>query len=415
MAPVITAASGVDTSFERVYRKHARAVYSFAVSMLGNREDAEDVTQTTFLNAYRALGRGERVENPRAWLLAIAQNVCRQRFRTAARRPQEVEFHPGLAEGFDLDDAPSAEEISAALGRLMPRQRKVIVLREIEGRSYAEIAEAMDLSVAAVETLLFRARRALREELERADVGVARPEPARRKAVGGVLPIPSWLASAVEWPARVVAAKGAAALVGATVIGAGVVGPGMGESLAAADGASGRAAALAGKPVAEEPGPSPATVVRARPATPAASERPARPRRGKAARPARANGASTEAGAAADAAAAAPAANTAEPDGDASRSERKRSRPASGGGGGGGGSSPGAGTSALPSSENLLETLETLGASIQAEATKLAPLPELPSLSDAARAPDVDVEPPHADALAEAPRLPDVAIEPLAG
>ena len=158
-----------DGSFEAVYRDHVRDVYGFSLSLLGNPDDAEDVTQTTFLNAYRALERGEQVRNLRAWLLAIAHNVCRQRFRTAARRPQTVELDPDAAEAYHDEDAPTAEEIRRAMEQLNFNQRTVLVLREIEGLAYEEIAQAMDLSLSAVETLLFRARQALREQLDAAD------------------------------------------------------------------------------------------------------------------------------------------------------------------------------------------------------------------------------------------------------
>lgn len=168
MAPLLAHRIQADheRAFERMYRRHLRDVYGYALGLLGNPADAEDVTQTAFLNAYRALARGERVDNPRAWLLAIAQNVCRQRFRTAARRPREVELDPETIEAFAPDDAPGADEIRAAMMHLGFNQRTVLVLREIEGRSYAEIADAMGISLSAVETLLFRARRALREQLE---------------------------------------------------------------------------------------------------------------------------------------------------------------------------------------------------------------------------------------------------------
>ena len=171
MAPLLAHRLGTDheRSFERLYRRHVRDVYGYALGLLGNPSDAEDVTQTTFLNAYRALSRGERVDNPRGWLLTIAQNVCRQRFRSAARRPREVELDPELVEAFAADEAPAADEIRAAMMHLAFNQRTVLVLREIEGRTYAEIGEAMGISVSAVETLLFRARRALREQLEAAD------------------------------------------------------------------------------------------------------------------------------------------------------------------------------------------------------------------------------------------------------
>ena len=181
MTPIIPSQlrPGVEGSFETVYRTHVRDVYGFSLGMLGNADDAEDVTQTTFLNAYRALERGEEVRNLRAWLLTIAHNVCRQRFRTAARRPREVELDPEAVEALVDEDAPSAAEIRHAMRQLSFNQRTVLVLREIEGLSYEEIAQAMDLSLSAVETLLFRARRALREQLEAAenDLGCHAVEP----------------------------------------------------------------------------------------------------------------------------------------------------------------------------------------------------------------------------------------------
>jgi RNA polymerase sigma factor (sigma-70 family) len=165
-----TAELHADRGFERVYRRHVRDVYAFSLGLLGNPDDAEDVTQTPFMNASRATARGDRVESPRAWLLAIAHNVCRQRFRTASRRPQEVELDAETAEAFVPDDAtPDADEIRNAMSQLTFNHRTILVLREIEGLSYAEIATTMDLSESAVETLLFRARRALREQLEAAE------------------------------------------------------------------------------------------------------------------------------------------------------------------------------------------------------------------------------------------------------
>ena len=158
-----------EASFERLYRKHVRDVYGFAYGVFGNRPDAEDVTQTTFLNAYRSFIRGEEIENMRPWLLAIAQNVCRQRFRTSSRRPKEVELDREIAETLVEDDAPTAGEIRAAMDELAFNQRVVLVLREIEGLSYEEIADTMGITVSAVETLLFRSRRALREQLEAVD------------------------------------------------------------------------------------------------------------------------------------------------------------------------------------------------------------------------------------------------------
>ena len=168
MTPLLAQRPRVDRAFERLYKQHVHAVYRYALAVLHNEADAEDVTQNTFLSAYRAYTRGERPERPHNWLIKIAHNVCRQRFRDSARRPQEVAFEESLAASVPPadDDVPTAAEIRRALGFLGFNQRAALVMRELEGRSYAEIAQILDVSVGAVETLIFRARRALREQLE---------------------------------------------------------------------------------------------------------------------------------------------------------------------------------------------------------------------------------------------------------
>src|SRR2546429_5722353 len=77
-----------DRRFEQLYRKHARDVYQYALAVLTNPADAEDVTQQTFLNAFRAFQRGERPMRPHNWLIAIAHNVCRMPWRQANHRPK---------------------------------------------------------------------------------------------------------------------------------------------------------------------------------------------------------------------------------------------------------------------------------------------------------------------------------------
>jgi RNA polymerase sigma factor (sigma-70 family) len=166
MTPVLARRLSSDRAFERLYRKHAGDVYRYALVVLRNEADAEDVTQTTFMNAYRAMERGERPRNPQNWLITIAHNVCRQRFRQSQRRPSEVVYEEELAEAVVDEDAISAEDIRRAIGHLGFNQRSALVMRELEGRSYQEIAEILGVSVSAVETLIFRARRALREQLE---------------------------------------------------------------------------------------------------------------------------------------------------------------------------------------------------------------------------------------------------------
>jgi len=166
MTPIL-ARQRPDRTLERLYKKHAGDVYRYALVVLRNPADAEDVTQTTFMNAYRAIERGERPRAPQNWLIAIAHNVCRQRFRQSQRRPNEVELNESLAEAMERDeDVVSAEDLRRALGHLPFNQRSALVMRELEGRSYQEISEILGLSVSAVETLIFRARRSLREQLE---------------------------------------------------------------------------------------------------------------------------------------------------------------------------------------------------------------------------------------------------------
>ena len=166
MAELLAEGRRVDRGFERLYRRHVADVYHYALAVLRNPADAEDVTQTTFLNALRAYERGERPRVEQNWLIAIAHNVCRQRFRQSQRRPREVSLDEDVADRIVDDEAPSADDIRRALGELAFNQRAALVMRELEGRSYADIAEILGVTVGAVETLLFRARRALREQLE---------------------------------------------------------------------------------------------------------------------------------------------------------------------------------------------------------------------------------------------------------
>src|SRR4051794_17756525 len=98
-----------DRSFERLYRRHARDVYRFVLAVVRNPAEAEDVTQSAFLNAYRAFKRGERPDRPRSWLFAIAHNQIRSRHRFRLRRPKEVPFDENL-----LDLPVAAEERETA-------------------------------------------------------------------------------------------------------------------------------------------------------------------------------------------------------------------------------------------------------------------------------------------------------------
>ena len=159
---------GVDAAREldELYRKHAAEVYRYVYAVLGDSADAEDITQTTFVNALRALERGDRPREPTNWLITIAHNLIRQRFRQQAARPREVELDREVPATEADSDGPSVEDLVRALQRIPPLQREALVLREMEGRSYKEISAILGISQAALETRIFRARRSLAHALE---------------------------------------------------------------------------------------------------------------------------------------------------------------------------------------------------------------------------------------------------------
>jgi RNA polymerase sigma-70 factor (ECF subfamily) len=163
-----------------LYERHGRSVFAYCLRQLRDRADAEDATQATFLNAFRSLQRGVQPELEQAWLYTIAGRVCANRRRANTRRSRvetptdlhDVEAHVQPAEPEDLS------HLAQALAALPEQQRKALLMRETDGLTYREIAEALQLSQGAVEQLLFRARRSLaqtlapaKQEKRRASVG----------------------------------------------------------------------------------------------------------------------------------------------------------------------------------------------------------------------------------------------------
>jgi RNA polymerase sigma-70 factor (ECF subfamily) len=210
----------VAAAFDELYREHARDVYQYALALLTNPADAEDAAQTTFLNAYRALERGERPRRPHNWLIAITHNVCRMRWRQAQSRPSEVALEDAPEPAAIEHERTDLDQVLHALARLSFNQRAALVMRELEGRSYREIAEVLGLSVSAVEALLFRARQQLRLE---------------RRALGALttVPLPGALSSLVGGGGGAIAVGGAAVggnvvLKAAAVVAAGALTAGAG-------------------------------------------------------------------------------------------------------------------------------------------------------------------------------------------
>jgi RNA polymerase sigma-70 factor (ECF subfamily) len=174
-----------DRALEQLYDRHARDVYHYALALLANVADAEDVTQTTFLNAYNALLRGDRPHRPHNWLITITHNVCRMRWRQASHRPREVALDEAPEPAAFEHDQPNLTEVLDALAGLSFNQRAALVMRELEGRSCKEIAKTLEVSVSSVEALLFRARRRLK--LERGALGVISTAPLPGSPLASIL------------------------------------------------------------------------------------------------------------------------------------------------------------------------------------------------------------------------------------
>ncbi|HST24466.1 MAG TPA: sigma-70 family RNA polymerase sigma factor, partial [Gaiellaceae bacterium] len=158
--------AGDEGNFEALYRTYKSEVQRLASYLLRNAADAEDASQTVFLNVLRALRQGVRPTEPRAWLLSITRNVCFSSRRAVACRPSEVEFDVETVSQAAEDRGPSSDEIVGALVRMQANQRTALILRDFRGASRSEIAGLLKMSTAGVEALLTRARIAFREELE---------------------------------------------------------------------------------------------------------------------------------------------------------------------------------------------------------------------------------------------------------
>jgi RNA polymerase sigma-70 factor, ECF subfamily len=158
--------------FEQIVLPHLDAAYNLARWLAGNDHDAEDIAQEACVRAFRFLGN-YRGSNDRAWLLTIVRNTAYSWFKK--NRPaalveindeelKEIEDHANANRAFQHADA---NVLRAALAALPLEFREALVLREIEGFSYKEIAEAADVPVGTVMSRLARARRQLQNHLER--------------------------------------------------------------------------------------------------------------------------------------------------------------------------------------------------------------------------------------------------------
>ena len=171
--------AGDDGAFEQLVERHQRLVIGTVGRMLGSGSDAEDIAQQVFVRVWKNAKRYEPRAKFTTWLLKITRNLVFNELRRRSRHPQvplqsesDEEERPlkdeqAIAPDASLLERELQQAVDAAIANLPETQRMAVVLRRYEELSYEEIAEALDQSVSAVKSLLFRARTELRESLQR--------------------------------------------------------------------------------------------------------------------------------------------------------------------------------------------------------------------------------------------------------
>jgi RNA polymerase sigma-70 factor, ECF subfamily len=165
--------SGSLASFEPLVRTHQRGALAIAEGLLGNADDAADAVQEAFVKAFRALGRLRDGSTFGPWFRSILRNHCRDRLR--ASRPAEEAWSEEVVDPqlwsepaalLGIERAELSAAVRAALSRISPEHREILVLKEIEEMSYAEIARIMQIPAGTVASRLYHARAALRKALQ---------------------------------------------------------------------------------------------------------------------------------------------------------------------------------------------------------------------------------------------------------
>jgi len=164
---------GDDEAFHQLVDRHAGGLFKLAFALVGNAADAEDVMQETFLGALKTIRGFERRSSVKTWLCRILSKRaarCHRARRRHAAVPMENDTEPSATsetKGVPTSDAVDARlDMTEMIGALSAEHREVVVLRELEGMSYAEIAEVLNVPIGTVESRLYRARQELRSRLE---------------------------------------------------------------------------------------------------------------------------------------------------------------------------------------------------------------------------------------------------------
>ena len=173
-ALVVRASAGDARAFERIYREHSGRVYGLCLRMTRDPHLAEDCTQETFINAWRALGKFETRSSLGTWLHRIAVNACLARRRKTSRLESLAEDEEeGETPGeWTLETPVEVQEIEAAIDALPDGARDALVLHALYGYSHEEAAQMLGLAAGTCKAQLHRARALLKERLG-TEVGTA--------------------------------------------------------------------------------------------------------------------------------------------------------------------------------------------------------------------------------------------------
>ena len=168
------AQEGRNEAFHVLVDRHADALFGLAVRMVGNEADAEDVLQKTFMGAVRHLQVFEGRSSVKTWLTGILMRQAAKHHRSSYRRRKRESAHlscrdesslPERDSDWGMSDAQIRMDVQTALDSLSEEHRQVIVLREMEGMTYREMADCLDVPRGTVESRLYRARRKMQEVL----------------------------------------------------------------------------------------------------------------------------------------------------------------------------------------------------------------------------------------------------------
>ncbi len=171
--------AGSEQAFKQLMAIHSKGIFNLCLGMIPNREDAEDITQEVFVEAYKHISTFRESAHIKTWLFRIALNKCYDHIKYSKRQKRHgimqslfdkednpIELPSNFAHpGITIENKEHAQALYGALDALPENQKTAFTLYEMQGMDYKQIADTMGVSLSAVESLLSRARAGLRKKL----------------------------------------------------------------------------------------------------------------------------------------------------------------------------------------------------------------------------------------------------------